>query len=76
MIGVKPELVVCLVGQGDSIPEEEEDSKEAARRFLDSGVDEEQLTQIVNCSERLTIVSKIVCEVYVRKTRPVNSDPS
>ncbi len=76
MIGVKPELVVHPIGQGDSIPEEEEDSKEAARRFLDSGVGLEQLTQMVDCSKRLTIVSKAVCEVYEGKTRPVNSDPS
>ncbi len=76
MTEIKLELVVRPARQGDFVPKEEEVSEEAARLFLDSGVGQEQLTQIVDCSKRLTIVSKAVCEVYVGKTRPVNSDPS
>ena len=38
LTGIKPELRVCPAKQGDFVPEEEEDSKEVTRRFLDSGV--------------------------------------
>lgn len=73
MINIKPELVICPAGQRDFVLKEEEDSKEAAQRFFDSGSGLEQLIQIVNYSERLTIISKAMCEVYVRKTYLVNS---
>ncbi len=77
LTGVKPELVVCRpAGQGDSVPEEEEDSGDAARRFLDNGVGLQQLTQMIDCSGRLTIESKAGCEVYVGKWHPVDSVPS
>ncbi len=53
---VKPELVVHPARQRDSIPDKEKDNKKAAQCFLDSGVGLEQLTQIVDCSKRLTIL--------------------
>ncbi len=77
LTGVKPELVIRRpAGQGDSVPEKEEDSKDAAQHFFDNGVGLRQLIQIVDCSEKFTIKSKAGCEVYVRKTHPVNSMPS
>lgn len=76
LIGVKPELVVCLTRQGDSVPEEEKNNKKAAQHFLNSGVSLKQLTQIVDCSEKFLIVSKGTCKVYMRKMHPVNSNPS
>ncbi len=77
LTGVKPELVIRRPArQGDFVPEEEEDSGDAARRFLDNEVGLRQLTQIVDCSGRLTIESKAGCEVYVGKTHPVDSVPS
>ncbi len=77
LTGVKPELVIRRpAGQGDSVPEEEEDSGDAARRFLDNGFGLRQLTQMVDCSGGLTIESKAGYEMYVGKTHPVDSVPS
>lgn len=70
---VKPELVVRLVGQRDFVLEEEEDSKEAAQRFLDGGIGLKLWTQMVDYSERLTIELKAISEMYIGKTHPVNS---
>lgn len=44
LTSVKSELVVCFTREGDSIPEEEEDSEEAVQRFFDSEVSLELLT--------------------------------
>ncbi len=60
LTGVKPELVVRRpAGQGDSVSEEEKDSGDAARRFLDNGVGLRQLTQTVDCSGGLTAVGDL-----------------
>lgn len=73
MTSVKLKLVVHPAGQRDSVLEEEEDSKEAIRHFLDSKVGLKQLIQIVDCNKRLTIISKAVCKVYIGKIHLMNS---
>lgn len=73
---VKPKLVICLIKQGDSVPEEEKDSRKAFQHFLNNRVGPEQLTQMVDYSKRLTIVLNTVYKMYMRKTHPVNSNPS
>lgn len=73
LISIKLLLVICPEKEKDSIRKEEEDSKNSVRRFFNSGVSQEQLTQIVDCSRKLTIVLKAECKMYKDKAHLVNS---